>query len=187
MNRPQAPPERRALSDITNVTPLAFHSPIKRTRSQPLPSAPLPPLVAPQASLNDLGRAAIITLSADHQPAPVVAAKLNISTRTVHRWTTRFAKVPSLYDRFRSGRPIKVDEATKINICVTAREERFITPKGIKQLLDLRDISPRTIRRILDSVGLYGRVSRITPPLKPRHLLTRIAFGRGYGHWKYKQ
>ena len=71
-------------------------------------------------------------------------------------------------------------------IVVTAYLEKFITPKRIKALLDLRDISARTIRRILDAAGLFGRISRISPPLTEMHLKKRLAWAEGYKHFTFE-
>ena len=165
MNLAQAAPVRRPLVDITNIAPLQFGSPIKRTRSEPLPAAAAIPPFSPQSPLSPLGRAAIITLSADAQPTKVVALKLDTTQRTVRRWKRKFEEQQTLDDEQRSGRPMELDEETMVNIAVTARVEKFITPRMIKAMLQLDEVSARTIRRVLDAAGLHGRISRISPLL----------------------
>ena len=183
MNLAQAAPVRRPLVDITNIAPLQFGSPIKRTRSEPLPAAAAIPPFSPQSPLSPLGRAAIITLSADAQPTKVVALKLDTTQRTVRRWKRKFEEQQTLDDEQRSGRPMELDEETMVNISVTARVEKFITPRMIKAMLQLDDVSARTIRRVLDAAGLHGRISRISPPLTDVHQRKRLAFANGYSAW----
>jgi transposase len=151
-----------------------------------LPSTRMPAVIAPQSPLSVLGRAAIITLAADKQPIPLIAAKLDTSEKTVKKWVTRFEEDATMEDAERSGRPWKTPEEDCINIVVTAYLEKFITPKRIKALLDLRTISARSIRRILDAAGLFGRISRISPPLTEAHLKARIAWGEGYKHFEFE-
>jgi hypothetical protein len=91
----------------------------------------------------------------------------------------------TLEDEERSGRPVKLDEETKVNIVVTARVEKFITPRRIKALLDLREVSSRTVRRVLDDAGLHGRISRISPPLTETHLARRRGWAEGYKHFTF--
>ena len=148
-------------------------SPLKRSRSEPVLALGAAAAIAPQSPLSLLGRAAIITLAADKQPTAVIAAKLDTSEKTVRRWKRKFEEMQTLENEVRSGRPVKLDEETKVNIVVTARVEKFITPRRIKALLDLRDVSSRTVRRVLDDAGLHGRISRISPPLTEMHLARR--------------
>lgn len=183
LNLQPAPAPRRPLADLTNTQPLVFGSPIKRSLSDPIPGTRLPAVIAPQSPLSPLGRAAVVTLAADKQPTKVVALKLDTSERTVRRWKRKFEEQQSLEDEKRSGRPFALDEETMINIAVTARVEKFVTPRMIKAKLHLADVSPRTIRRVLDAAGLHGRISRISPPLTEVHQRKRLAFANGYRTW----
>ena len=78
---------------------------------------------------------------------------------------------------------MELDEGTCVNIAVTARVEKFVTPRMIKAMLHLDDVSARTIRRVLDAACLYGRISRISPPLTEVHQRKRLAFADGYSAW----
>ena len=53
----------------------------------------------------------------------------------------------------------------------------------IKAMLQLDDVSARTIRRVLDAACLHGRISRISPPLTEVHQRKRLAFANGYSAW----
>jgi transposase len=185
----QQHPQRQPLADLTNTQPIKFNSPIKRSRSEPLPGMRIPAVIAPQSPLSLLGRAAIVTLSADKQPTKVIAHKLATSEKTVKKWVARFEEDATMEDVQRSGRPWKTREDDRINIVVTAYLEKFVTPKRIKALLDLRNISARSIRRILDAAGLFGRISRISrisPPLTDAHLMRRRGWAEGYKHFTFK-
>ena len=115
-----ATPVRRPLVDITNVRPLDFGSPIKRTRSEPLPAAATIPPFSPQSPLShsDVLRSSHSLLI---QPTKVVALKLDTTQRTVRRWKRKFEEQQTLDDEQRSGRPMELDEETMVNIAVTAR------------------------------------------------------------------
>ena len=84
--QPTAP--RRPLADISNAAPINFGSPIKRSRSEPVPGTCIPAAIALQSPLSPLGRAAIITLAVDQQPIPLIATKLSTSEKTIKKWTT---------------------------------------------------------------------------------------------------
>jgi hypothetical protein len=74
------------------------------------------------------------------------------------------------------------DEETDDQIVSLAEEKKFITPKQIKNELQLQ-VSDDTIRRRLDEVGLHGRVARIEYPFTPDHIRKRLSFAEGYGSW----
>lgn len=187
LNFPQPTPTRRPLLDISNTAPLNLGSPIKRSRSDPLPAAAGDIPSFSTHPLSPLARAAIITLAADQQPIPLIAAKLDTTSKTVKKWVDRMEDTQSLEDDQRSGRPDKLTEAEKVNIVVIARIERFVTPKKIRSMLSLHGVSNRTIRRVLDEAGVYGRIARVSPPLKDIHLKKRLSFANGYRKWRYKQ
>jgi hypothetical protein len=63
-----------------------------------------------------------------------------------------------------------------------AREEKFTVPKKIKNELQL-ECSARTVRRRMDEVGLYGRISRTEYVLSERDIQRRLSFAQGYDNW----
>jgi hypothetical protein len=142
------------------------------------PSAPI--------SLDVEHRQAIIILHKAQHTIEDIAHRIPCDLRTVKHWIARYDIAQSLQDLSRSGRPHITDENTNINIAVTARVEKFVTPKKIKRNLDL-DTSTRTVRRRLDDAGLYGRVSRKEYPFDPDHIRKRLSFANGYMNWTEEQ
>lgn len=189
---PPAAATRIPLANITNVRPLDFSSPLKRSSSALLPSAsavrpPQPPIRAAseRSPLSPLQRAAVITLAVDGQPKPVIAKKLQTTVATVSRVIDHYDENKNIEDRERTGRPPLLAEEDKERIALHALVEPLSsTPKQIRRSLGLDSVSPRTIRRVLDSAGIFGRIARITPPLKDVHLQKRLSFAEGYGKWK---
>lgn len=86
----------------------------------------------------------------------------------------------------RSGRPRATTFADDVNITVTARVERFTSPRRIRRQLAL-DVSPRTIDRRLQEAGLFGRIARHKRDYTEAQLLKRLAFAEGYKDWTYAQ
>src|ERR1700678_2624570 len=90
--------------------------------------------------------------------------------------------VSGLDDSDRSGRPRITSVETDNKIEMMAEEKKFTVPKQIKSELQL-DCSSRTIRRRLDEVGLYGRVSRTEYVFDERDIQRRLSFAQGYAKW----
>lgn len=114
----------------------------------------------------------------------MIAKKLQTTVATVSRVIDRYDENKSIEDRERTGRPPLLAEEDKERIALHALVEPLSsTPKQIRRSLSLDSVSPRTIRRVLDSAGIFGRIARVTPPLKDVHLQKRLSFAEGYGTW----
>jgi transposase len=132
--------------------------------------------------LTEEQRWSIIALHKDGQKRRVIASKIHCSLNTVSHWINYHKQHGTVAEEHRSGRKRKTDENTNINIALTAEVETFITPKMIKRQLDL-PVSHHTVRRRLDEVGLFGRVSRKEFPFSPDHIRQRLSFANGYMNW----
>jgi transposase len=168
---------RAPLSPIDNTAPVAAPS-------------PSPPLFdrdpATHTPLTQQQREAIITLHRDGQEAHTIAPKIPCGIRTVNHWIKEHDEDGTLKHKSRSGRPRKTDENTDINLSLTAKVEKFVTPKLLKHKLDL-DVSARTVRRRLDEAEDFGRVARMEYPFTAAHLKKRLSFARGYLNWTKKK
>lgn len=185
---------RAPLSDITNIVPLYLGSPPRRSVSVPssLPSAAVPMAAAlpsylelertPTSRLERLERAACAVLVADGQPMDVVAQKVQTTPKTVRRWAQVIEDQDDLEDEYRPGRKPKLSSDQMESIVDHAIVSPITTPRQIKAEMKL-DCSARTVRRVLDEAGLFGRVTRVAPPLKEEHIKKRLAFAEGYGNW----
>jgi transposase len=140
----------------------------------------------PKSPLTALERAAAVVLIADAQPLPVVAAKLDTTTKTVQKWVEAHEDNGDVEDAYRPGRKPTLSSDQMAAIVDFAIKTPKTTPRVIKAMLRLR-ISCRTVRRVLDEAGLFARVSRISPPLTDAHLRMRLSFGNGYGGWTETQ
>ena len=177
---------RRALSDITNTQPLYLTPPRRSTSA--LPGQLLGEGERHKHSpLSSIERAAIVVLTADRQPAALVASKLCTSKQIVRLWNKRFRETGDVEDAQRSGRPKLIKQGGRQAIAhYTAADPHHSTPKQLRLLLDF-DCAPRTIRRELDDLGMLGRVARYSPPLNEVHRLKRMSFCNGYGCWTLAQ
>ena len=115
----------------------------------------------------------------------MVAVKVGCSPKAVKRWRERIEEDGDVDDSHRSGRPKLLDE-NKMDALVSAAIDapKASTPRQLKHLFNLH-CSAKTIRRVLDEAGLFGRIARIIPPLTPRIRELRMRFGHGYSSFDW--
>lgn len=101
---------------------------------------------------------------------------------TIHHWIDRFEQSGNVLDEPRSGRPRITHVSVDAAIVSAAEEAKFITPRVIRNQLQV-PISKRTIRRRLDEAGLFGRVARFSWPLSQETIDARLLFANDYGNW----
>jgi transposase len=167
---------RRALSDITNLLhPLQDASPPRRTKSidddegRPLHSR-----------MSPLQRWGSVVLTQVGFKATEVIPIVGASRKGVKRWAERYEDDGEVEDDFRPGRQKLLDEKTTDALVSAAVSQPLHgTPREIKHLFAL-SCSPKTIRRVLDDAGIFGRIARLIPPAKPHVLKQRVSFGEGY-------
>ena len=136
----------------------------------------------PHSPLTPIERAACAVLTADGQSTSVIAQKLQTTPKTIKRWQSVAEDDDDLEDDYRSGRSYVLSKEEMETIVDYAIMKSKTTPREIKAALNL-DCSPRTIRRVLDEGGLFGRITREAPPLKEEHMKKRVAYAEGYSHW----
>jgi transposase len=125
-------------------------------------------------------------LHRDGQNAQTIAAKIPCSIKSVNHWIKEHDEHGTVKGKSRPGGRRKTDENTNINIALTAKVEKFVTPKQIKHKLDL-EVSARTVRRRLNEAEAHGRVARKEYPFTAAHLKKRLSFARGYLNWTEEQ
>lgn len=140
----------------------------------------VPPPAAGPRRLSLEKRWAVIALHKHGVSNRKIARELAVCRDTVRDVLARYAATGSPGSGKRSGRPRTTDEATDIDIAVTAHIEVFTTPRQIKRKLEL-DVSPDTIDRRLKEAGLYGRVALHKRSYSEAERQKRLSFARGYG------
>jgi hypothetical protein len=101
---------------------------------------------------------------------------------TIHRWVNRFSAAGDVLDAPGRGRRRVTTQEIDAAIVSLAEEEKFITPRVIRNRLGVR-ASVRTIRRRLDEAGLFGRVAQISWPLSQDVIQERLTFAEDYAGW----
>jgi len=114
-------------------------------------------------------RSSIAALSSLGFDVPKIAELTSCDSRTIQHWIDRFNQHGNLDDEPRSGRPPLTDTDDNQAIVSMAEEIRFVTPKQIRSELQLH-VSARTVRRVLDQAGLFGRVARVSYPFTAQNV-----------------
>lgn len=146
---------------------------------------PRAPLAGP-TRLTTENRWAIVALFKDGRNKSYIAHHLECNRRTVDAVLLRYETSGSPMSGSRSGRPRKTDEAQDTAIAVTARIERFTSPRQIARTLNF-GIGRRTVDRRLQEAGLFGRVARHKRCYSEAEIRKRLAFAEGYKHWTPEQ
>ena len=132
--------------------------------------------------LTTVERAAIITLHGIGWTGRDIAQEIHCSENTVSLWVQRWQEEQSVEDKERSGRPRCTTEAVDERIEAEAEAKKFVTPRDIRRELQL-SCCPRTVRRRLDEVNLFGRVAREIDDYDDRIVTLRMSFARGFLHF----
>jgi transposase len=131
-------------------------------------------------------RAAIITLHGIGWTGRDIAQQLHCSENTVSLWLIHWNETRSLQDSERSGRPRCMTDDIDQQIGLLSDQKPTNTPKDIKRELQL-PVSPHTISRRLDEIGLMGQVQETEHELTEFDLQRRLAFANQYLHWTEDQ
>ena len=136
--------------------------------------------------LTTVERAAIITLHGVGWTGRDIAEAIKCSEQTVSLWINRWNSTHSLNDADRSGRPRCTTDETDQTVGLLSDKQPTLTPKDIRRELQL-PVSPHTISRRLDEIGLFGRVQETEHDLTEFDLQRRLAFANQYLHWTADQ
>jgi transposase len=131
-------------------------------------------------------RAAIVTLHGVGWSHCNIAKEIHCSENTVTRWVQRWEEEHSLNDSERSGRPRCTTDEMDQDIGIISDKAPTKTPKDIRSELQLC-VSPHTISRRLDEIGLRGFVQETEHALDEFDLQRRLAFSNQYLHWTEDQ
>ena len=143
-------------------------------------AAPRMPVIARNAREEKLlRRYSIVALHNDGRKTGYIAQHLKCNVKTVRAVLRRYRETGSPGSGSRSGRPPVTSENDRIDIALTARVDVFTTPRKIARKLEL-DCSPRTVDRVLQQAGLFGRIAQHKTDYKPAQVAARLSFARGY-------
>jgi len=124
-------------------------------------------------------RAAIVTLHGVGWTGRDIAQELHCDAHAVSRWINRWKETNSLTDAERSGRPRCTTDDTDQDIGILSDIKPTYTPKDIRRELQL-PVSPHTIGRRLDEIGLWGCVQTEEYDYSEFDLQRRLAFADEY-------
>jgi transposase len=136
--------------------------------------------------LTEVERAAIVTLHGMGWTGRDIAQAIKCSENTVSLWVQRWRDEHLVSDAERSGRPRCTTHDTDQKIGLLSDQKPSSTPKDIRREL-LLPVSPHTISRRLDEIGLYGRVQETEYALTEFDIQRRLAFANQYLHWTADQ
>jgi transposase len=145
------------------------------------------PLAATHSHLSLARRHAIMIFHELNYFTKEICSLVGCDRHTVYHWI-REGKINGgeANDAPRSGRPKPTTKLDELKVEAEAVTTPITTPKAIKNVLGFH-ISPRTVRRILDRCGLFGRKARRTYPYDEIKLKKRLSFARGYGNWSERE
>ena len=107
---------------------------------------------------------------------------IKCSENTVSLWVNRWRGEYSVADSERSGRPRCTTDDIDQEIGLLSDKKPNSTPKDIERELRL-PVSPHTISRRLDEIGLWGCVQEKEHELDEFDIQRRLAFPNQYLHW----
>jgi transposase len=164
-------------------------SPAAATAASVTPSPQLSPFGRPAGCCDQLTlveRAAIVTLHGVGWAGRDIAAELRCDEHAVTRWVRRWEETRSLDDGERSGRRRCTTDETDQQIGLLSDKQPTLTPKDIRRELQL-PVSPHTISRRLDEIGLWSCVQETEHELTEFDLQRRLAFAHQYESWTEDQ
>ncbi len=150
---------------------------------------PAPPHAAASSSrlrLSEEQRWTIVVMRKQGSSQRHIAAHLKVGRNTVSRVLARHKATGSPASGGRSGRPRCTDADTDFAIELTARIDKFTSPRRIRTQLFL-DVSRDTVNRRLNAVGLFGRVARHRRDYSEAEVRKRLSFAEGYKDWTAEQ
>jgi transposase len=149
---------------------------LRRTRSTP----PQPISRPAKSNLEPLQRYGAAVLTQIGLSPKQAAPLLLTTTKSVRKWSEAFEDNGDVEDDCREGRPKALDADQCEEIVLHAvKKPKLSTPKAVKRTLNL-DVSAKTIRRVMDEAGLFGRIARVIPPMTEATLKKRLSFANGY-------
>lgn len=116
------------------------------------------------------------------------ARELSITSGTVRYIWNKYLDTSSTDDRPRSGRPLKTTEKERRLIVRQCKRNPFASSNEINNLINSeKNVSNRTIRRILRKSNLFPFQAAFKPNLSKVNIRKRIGFCKAYMKWTIDQ
>ena len=132
----------------------------------------------PSQRSNDEQRWSVVALHKDGRSNSYIARSQSIARNTVRAILARYKATGSPGSGSRSGRPKSTDEAIDTAIAGQAMLTPFTSPRQLVRTMSL-DVSPRTVDRVLQRAGLFGRVARQARKFSDAERQKRLSFANG--------
>jgi len=136
--------------------------------------------------LSVVERTKITTLYEEMNSVRLISKKLGIPRSTVHDTIARYQETGLNDDRRRIGRPKATSAAERKYVVLMSKRNRRLTAPEIRANLNssrLKDLSVSTVKRVLRSGNLFGRVAVRKPLLRPSNRLKRLHWGQTHINW----
>lgn len=131
--------------------------------------------------INEDMRYLVISKHIDGKSMYAIAKEMGMCYQTVRKICQKFAKTESVKDIVKSGRPKKTSERERRHICILSKEDPFKTASNILNEAQTENaISSRTVRRILQYNGLFGRISKRKILISNKNKKKRLQFSLAY-------
>jgi hypothetical protein len=131
-------------------------------------------------------RIQIITLKdITHWPFEQIGAELALPAATCRRIYNKFHAAGTPSRRRRSGRPPLFNAQVKRELVAFITQNRFTRRLSYEDIITIRsyDCSPRTLRRVLASLGFHKRVPRRKFHVRPENQALRVAWALEHLYW----
>lgn len=117
-----------------------------------------------------------------------IASKVECSQSAVCRLISKYLNTGNVLDLSRSGRPEKTTVRERKNVCLVSKRNPFMSSFEIKnEVSTMKDISNRTIRRILNDGHLFSRIAAKKPLLSMANKAKRLRFANKYKSFSITQ
>lgn len=130
----------------------------------------------------------IVTLHEEGLSNRRIANRLNIGVATVCRWVDRYRnnEFDAGRDRNRAGRPRALTAVDRRRLIRSSRANPFLTARQVRADTELR-VSIPTVRRVLRSENLNGRLACKKEKLSAANRRGRFEFAREHLDWTEEQ
>ena len=128
--------------------------------------------------LNEKQRLQVIRLHNQNKSSRKIAKELKfISYKGAQKIIKKYKEHKIITNLPRTGRPKPTTERENRLIKLEVLKDDEVTAEKIKENLNL-NVSPSTIRRRLNSFGLFGRIARNKPKLSSKNKASRFEFAK---------
>lgn len=139
-------------------------------------------------SIHEERRRLIVELVAEGKSQREISKIVKCSQAGVHKIITKFNKYGSIKNLSKRNGKSKLSRVDKLKIKRISNQNMTLNARQIRAEADLADkVSISTIKRTLNSLGLFGRVALKKSALTKKHKSLRIQFCKIHQNWNVEQ